>query len=146
MNFKQMVLFEELVDILSRGTMRVAFGIGPDMCLGEFRKPKTWKCKIESERLKTDYDRYVAEDATYFKEIRQDLTADAVEYAGEKFLTVIFNHVYAFLEGIRGLEDNYLKGYDDAIIYNLYKFDQYYKECSIDGVKMEPFSMVAIEE
>lgn len=141
-----MVLFEDLVDGLSQGTMQVAFGIGPDMCLGEFRKPKSCKHRVKSMRLKRDYDRYAAEDAAYFKEFEEKLTADEIEHAGDKFLTVIFNHIYSFLEEKAGSVDLYLTGYGEAVIYNLYKFDQYYEKYPVDGVVMEPFSMVPIDE
>lgn len=141
-----MVLFEDLVDGLSQGTMRVAFGIGPDMCLGEFRKPKSWKHRVKSKRLRRDYDRYVAEDAAYFKGFEETLTADGIEHAGDKFLTILFNHVYSFLEEKAGSVDLYLTGYDEAVIYNLYKFDQYYETYPVDGVVIEPFSMVLIDE
>jgi hypothetical protein len=144
MNYKQMVLFEEIIDNLSTGHLRVVFGIDQRMSLGEFRKlgeNDTGEDRVLTKKLMSAYRKYVKEDKAYFDEIKEQLAGD-VDYKRDKFLTILFNHVYVFLLEIKNKVDDYLVGYDGLeVIYNLYKLNEFYEVYLIDDEKITPFNL-----
>jgi hypothetical protein len=139
-----MILFEELVDRLSQGTLRVTFEMEQRLCVGEFRKDD--KGSIDGKKLQKDYQQFIDRDLEYFKDIEERMKGD-VDNKQEKFLTIIFNHMFVFLEEIEHQVDEYITGYDGTeIIYNLYKFDEYYEEYLIGWLEMVPLRLVEKDE
>lgn len=130
MNYKQMVLLEELLDVESKGINRIKFIMNEDfydLCSGSFRKNIS-NHYIDRDNLVKDFLSFHEDEIVYFEGLWEHLRKD-VKYKKDKFRNAIFNHFILFLEYIEDNTEEYLIGYEGPqIIYNATIENEYFEE------------------
>lgn len=147
MNYKQMVLLEDLVKQLWQDTVEVLFLMDNDFCMGTFRKLKAnesepgefVECQVDSERLLEDYKQFALESQEHFEDLVRKLNESDVEAKRDKIQSSILVDCELFLIEQGNNINDYLMGYDGPeIVYNLYRLDEHHERYLIKNTYIEP--------
>ncbi len=147
MNYKQMVLLEDLVSQLWNDSVEVVFTMDYDYCMGTFRKLEVnesepgefAECWIDSEKLLEDYQQFALGSHEYFEDLVHKLNESDVEAKRDKIQSSILVDCELFLIEQGSNIDDYLTGYDGPeIVYNLYKLGEHHERYLIKEPHIEP--------
>lgn len=147
MNYKQMVLLEDLVKQLWQDTVEVLFLMDDDFCMGTFRKleanesePEEFaECEIDSEKLLADYKQFALESQEQFEDLVRKLNESDVEAKRDKIQSSILVDCELFLIEQGNNINDYLTGYDGPeIVYNLYRLNEHHERYLIKKPHIEP--------
>lgn len=147
MNYKQMVLLEDLVKQLWQDTVEVLFLMDDDFCMGTFRKLKVnesepgefAECGIDSERLLEDYKQFALGSQEHLEDLVRKLNESDVEAKRDKIQSSILVDCELFLIEQDNNIDDYLMGYDGpGIVYNLYRLNEHHERYLIKNPYIEP--------
>lgn len=151
MNHKQMVLFEEIVAIFSKGHYHISFMMDNMLCAGIFRKSAVAEIDardseghIETDKLMADLQVFLNKNEEYNFELFAHVQNEP-DFSEEKLHNALFNQIYMFLEEIEDEEDAYLTGYQvPYTIYNLETPDKKFETFLTDGEDYEPIEMFGL--
>ncbi len=155
MNYKQMVLLEDLVSQLWNDSVEVVFTMDYAYCMGTFRKleanesepSKFSECGIDSEKLLEDYKQFALGSQEYFEDLVRKLNESDVESKRDKIQNSILIDCELFLIEQGNTIDDYLTGYDGpGIVYNLYRLNEYHERYLIKDPHIEPMFVVEKEK
>ena len=155
MNYKQMVLLEDLVSQLWEDKVEIMFIMDYDYCMGTFRKMEAnetelgefAECSIDSEKLLEDYKQFALGSQKYFEDLITQLNESDVEYKKDKLETSLLVDCELFLTEQGNKINDYLTGYDGSeIVYNLYRTDEHHEQYLIKDPYIEPMHVFEKEK